>query len=74
MSDTDELARTKQCCVTGCGKTDPIHDSTGIRYCIGSQCMGWRWTEIMIDGRDSYISEPGPKGYCGRAGLPLELQ
>jgi len=36
--------------------------------------MGWRWTSEMFDGADSYRAEPGPKGYCGRAGLPLELQ
>ena len=43
-------------------------------WCIGSNCMAWRWCETMVNGPDSYISEPGPKGYCGLAGLPLELQ
>jgi hypothetical protein len=36
--------------------------------------MGWRWTEYLYDGPDSYRSEPGPKGYCGLAGKPPELE
>ena len=48
----------------------PIQD----QQCVGSMCMAWRFAEILVDGPDSYQSEPGPKGYCGLAGLPLELQ
>ena len=47
---------------------------TNVDLCMGSKCMAWRWCETMVNGPDSYISEPGPKGYCGLAGLPLELQ
>ena len=37
-------------------------------YCLASLCMAWRWNEPMINGPDSYVSEPGPTGYCGLAG------
>jgi hypothetical protein len=33
--------------------------------------MAWRWTEVLHDGPDSYLSEPGPTGYCGMAGKPI---
>lgn len=36
-----------------------------IMLCIGSACMAWQWDELMHDGPDSYISEPGPTGHCG---------
>ncbi len=39
-------------------------------HCIGSECIAWRWTEPLIDGPDSYQSEPKPTGYCGLAGPP----
>ena len=42
-----------------------------IGHCIGSGCMMWRWNEPLFDGPDSYVSEPGPEGYCGLAGSPL---
>ena len=42
-----------------------------IGHCIASGCMMWRWNEPLFDGPDSYISEPGPEGYCGLAGSPL---
>jgi len=38
--------------------------------CLSSRCMAWRWTEVLVDGPDSYKSEPGPTGYCGLAGKP----
>jgi hypothetical protein len=50
----------------------PLHGEP--TNCLGSDCMAWRWTQPMFDGPDSYISEPGPKGYCGLAGLPPELK
>jgi hypothetical protein len=67
---TQAEAHQTHCCVEGCGS---IEDD-GRRYCETTMCMGWRWCEVLVKGPDSYISEPGPKGYCGLAGLPLELQ
>jgi len=69
---TEKEARKKLCCgPKNCGIYLEIDEA---RVCCGSQCMAWQWCEVMTDGPDSYISEPGPKGYCGLAGLPLELQ
>lgn len=71
MNVTEKDAGKLRCCgPEGCGTVE----DDGKRYCIGSGCMAWNWTEKMVNGPDSYISEPGPKGYCGLAGLPLELQ
>lgn len=66
---TQVEAQMMLCCVEGCGI-----ENDGERYCCTTHCMGWRWCEVLTKGPDSYLSEPGPKGYCGRAGLPLELQ
>ena len=71
MLKTELEASVQGCCgPTTCGR----RDSAGDRVCVSSACMAWRWAERMIDGPDSYVSEPAPKGYCGLAGLPLELQ
>ena len=75
---TEKEALMKQCCVTGCGIPDQSYSPAKLQslrgnvphFCIGSACMGWRWMEHMFDGKDSYQSEPGPKGYCGAAGSP----
>ncbi len=75
---TEKEAPRTRCCVTGCGDADPAMSSAMLRsmrfqvdrFCVGSKCMGWRWCEPLIDGPDSYQSEPGPKGYCGVAGMP----
>lgn len=76
---TEKEAEETRCCgPEGCGRGVSVKRNdapTGaIHYCIGSECMGWRWTSEMFDGPDSYRAEPGPKGYCGLAGLPLESQ
>lgn len=56
MKSTNALSF--QCCgPPGCGKLD-AHDKTK-RYCVGTQCMGWR-----------YVEETGTLGYCGLAGQP----
>jgi len=47
----------------------PLQD----QICVGSSCMAWRWIERLEAGPDSYVSEPGPKGYCGSAGIPRFL-
>ncbi len=62
---TEEQAKRHNCPLVA----RDINEST---RCIGSACMAWRWTEHLFDGPDSYVSEPGPKGYCGLAG-PLEI-
>ncbi len=79
---TEKEAQYKRCCVTGCGDFDPAMSPANVksrrnvlpRYCIGSECMGWRWSEALVDGPDSYQAHPGPKGYCGRAGLHAGLE
>ena len=58
----------------------PVYGITSVTYsddnklhvfneskCIGSKCMWWQWTKPMINGLDSYVSEPGPTGFCGAA-------
>lgn len=72
MVTTEKEARGIVCCgPENCGVFLEIDE---VRVCCGSQCMAWRWSETMVKGPDSYISEPGPKGYCGLAGKPLKLQ
>jgi hypothetical protein len=79
---TEAEAVTKRCCVTGCGAPSPELSPAMVKskgktielFCIGSQCMGWRFNEFMFNGPDSYVSEPGPLGYCGRAGLHVGLE
>jgi len=39
--------------------------------CKGSRCMLWQFDEQMIDGPDSYVSEPGPTGHCGLIREPV---
>lgn len=34
--------------------------------CLGSGCMGWRWTA----DRGMSVEPPAPVGYCGLAGEP----
>jgi len=79
---TEKEAGGRRCCVTGCGVPDPTFSSAKIQslrgnvphYCIGSQCLGWRWSVFVFDGLDSYRSDPPPKGYCGRAGPHVGLE
>ena len=53
----------------------PLVSSSGQPYvCEASNCMAWRWEIEMYAGPDSYMSEPGPKGYCGLAGKPVDLE
>ncbi len=33
--------------------------------CIASGCMLWQWDEPLLEGPDSYISDPPPTGHCG---------
>ncbi len=76
---TEKEALTKRCCVTQCGSPAPEFSPAMIQarrgnvphMCIGSACMGWRWADLLVNGPDSYQSEPGPKGYCGRAGYDI---
>jgi len=79
---TEKEAQTRQCCVTGCGIPDPQYSPAKIQsmrgmvphFCVGAACMGWRWSEPIFNGPDSYQSDPGPKGYCGRAGPHAGLE
>jgi len=73
---TEKEAYLNRCCVHQCGVPGSEYSQAKIQslrgnvphFCIGSDCMGWRWSEPVFAGPDSYRSEPGPKGYCGRAG------
>ena len=62
---TTEEARTKSC---------PQYSPDLARDCTGSDCMAWRWGQALIEGPDSYMSDPAPKGYCGLAGKPVDLE
>jgi len=38
------------------------------RTCLGSDCMGWRWTGRERKVGDADVGEP--TGYCGLTGRP----
>jgi len=74
---TEDEAKTKRCCgPEGCGFVGNDKE----RYCIGSQCMAWRWIKIDRDykfgpaddeGKMKVLSSPITEyGYCGLAGKP----
>ena len=63
--NTEKQARTKWCPLTVITESNPGN------HCIGSDCMLWRWEVALFDGPDSYVSEPGPRGFCGLAGKPV---
>jgi hypothetical protein len=73
MSAMTEKQASKKWCPMyrlSAGSPDTSRDNrTGT--CIGSSCMAWRWTEPLVDGPNSYQSEPKPEGYCGLAGRPV---
>jgi hypothetical protein len=67
----DEASTIRCCGPEGTGETrirrDPERQYVTYRerYCIGAECMGWRWygpAEDVVDSR------PFIEGYCGRAG------
>lgn len=88
---TEEEAKTKDCCgPDDCGEhiyetlDDGRVQDTGQRFCAGSQCMAWRWSDeykLAADGsmfsasaKEDQIKK-GPltlvqPGYCGIAGQP----
>ena len=52
---TEDEVKTKRCCgPEGCGEARHEHgglDGHGVegrRYCIGSDCAGWRWKPLMV--------------------------
>ena len=68
---TEGEAKGKRCCVPGCGW--PLQAKTGCSwpyvdgYCIGSDCMAWRWMQGMCTDPGVALPE---EGYCGLAGAP----
>lgn len=56
MLVTEEEARDKYCCQQ-LDNAEP-----GESYCLGSQCMAWRWVDLT-EKQVLY-------GYCGLAGKP----
>lgn len=66
---TEEQARVTQCCGgEGCGYVNP---EDGIRYCVGSFCMAWRW-KVKVDIRILVTVHlvSTTDGFCGLAGKP----
>ena len=62
---TEDEAKKKMCPQS----LSPISDGMGCItncdcFCIGSQCMAWRWDVKPVDGLMNGI------GYCGLAGKP----
>jgi hypothetical protein len=49
----------------GVNKADFIHIPCAPKFCIGSQCMAWRWRQDNING--AFLTT---HGYCGKAGEP----
>lgn len=84
---TEDEAKTKRCCgPDGCGFTDPRQADclNGERWCIGSECVAWRWTDqqTLADAQDWIHADPTrllqdfkprnpTKGYCGLAAAPV---
>ncbi len=75
---TEDEARTKQCpwyvvnmtnlaiALGNAGATDDAIDKTGAtHYCRASDCMMWRYEELIGDFDDGIVH-----GYCGLAGKP----
>jgi hypothetical protein len=45
--------------------------------CLHEQCMAWRWADAGMDSEklpDSFRADDRPRGYCGLAGMPLNLR
>ncbi len=66
---TEEEAKAKRCCgPMGCGSAAPgtTDHADGVRFCIGSACMAWRWVS-RAPGTPPRADEPG---FCGKAGKP----
>lgn len=70
---TEQEARQTRCCgPEGCGKIAPQAEGgpwppMWPRFCIASECMAWRWNELVTAHEP--ISDKTP-GYCGLAGKP----
>lgn len=41
---TEDEAKEKRCCVPGCGEV-LMQNGIPVNYCIGSECMAWRWAD-----------------------------
>jgi hypothetical protein len=63
---TEEEAKTKWCPHSDAPRTH--RDG----YCIGSECMAWRWDETTRTYDDTRTPKPDKfhKGHCGLAGKP----
>ena len=64
---TETEAKDKWCPILGAG--------TGLRHCLGSDCMMWRWDNPTPEVREQARAcgfEPIIKtlGHCGLAGKP----
>lgn len=51
-----------------------ITEIDGVSRCLGSACMAWRWSEVMLtQGQHVPMPQGSPEGYCGLAGRPSQL-
>ena len=70
---TEEEAAHKRCCgPENCGKSEHTAEfGQSPRFCVGSACMAWRWSEyqksVIKSGGHVLIA---PTGYCGVADEP----
>lgn len=65
---TEEQAKTTRCCgPEGCGELQEEGRYLAFtRLCIGSSCMAWRPTFVIIWN----VGAETTGGYCGLAGAP----
>ena len=63
-------AKTKWCPFESNNIGTTIHYNTipNASYCLGSQCMAWRWSDHK--GNPCQANEHKGYGYCGLAGTP----
>lgn len=74
---TEDEAKQKRCCVYGAGDAPGEHNFHAY-YCVGSECMAWRWVGHRSAAGRARMErygvvesvEPQENGYCGRAGEP----
>jgi len=53
-----------------CPETFDKDSGSFLCYCLASRCMAWRWADDNSGPRDA---DDPRKGFCGKAGFPIEI-